>query len=349
MPEYVWGGAETQFRYLLAYAEKQQWKIDVIIEHRFKSEDALLVRDAAKMKNIRFFELDGDDEHRSLFQKIMVQVSRNMRYVKYNICLIQFMADLGVAPYMRLLGIHVIYSERIDAANIVSSSYYQKCLQFCNQILANSEYGKKELERLTGRKVQLIRNGKPIVPMLPVKETRNILRILVPARIAPDKNQMLLLYYLKNFPEFDGQIIFAGTTDHRSYQGKLQQFVRKNHLQDKAQFLGYVEELKEEYRKADLIILPSFAEGTPNVILEAYAYGRPVIVSDIGPLRDIVTDSRLRFGVKNPEEVQACIKYIEDMPREMYQQMILENRAYVLQNYNINKMAKSFGKVLGMV
>lgn len=346
MPEYVWGGAETQFRYLLAYAEKHRWKIDVIIEHRFKKKDALLAKDAEMMKNIRFFELDGGSEIDNLFQKIIVQVFRNMPYVKYNTCLIQYTADLGIASFMRMLGIRVIYSERIDAADIVRSPCYQRCLRFCNQILANSEYGKKELERLTGRKVGLIRNGKPVVPMLPAKEIRKIHRILVPARIAPDKNLMLVLHYLQKFTEFDGKIIFAGNTDHRSYQGKLRQFVRRNNLQDKVVFLGYVEGLIEEYRQADLILLPSFAEGTPNVVLEAFAYGRPVIVSDIGPLRDIVTNPRLRFGIKNPEEIHTCIKYVEAMPKEQYQKMLLENRAYVLENYSIQTMAESFGKVL---
>lgn len=36
MPDYALGGAETQFRYLIDYAEKNAWKLDVIVGHRIK-------------------------------------------------------------------------------------------------------------------------------------------------------------------------------------------------------------------------------------------------------------------------------------------------------------------------
>ena len=39
MPEYVMGGAETQFRYLIQYVERMGLKMDVVIEHCFKNND----------------------------------------------------------------------------------------------------------------------------------------------------------------------------------------------------------------------------------------------------------------------------------------------------------------------
>ena len=56
MPEFVWGGAETQFRYLVTYAESHRWNMDVIIEHRFKKEDVLLKKTRQKAKYINFYE-----------------------------------------------------------------------------------------------------------------------------------------------------------------------------------------------------------------------------------------------------------------------------------------------------
>ncbi len=340
MREYVLGGAETQFRYLIDYAEQHKWKMDVVIVHDSKKNDDMLIETKANMKTVRFIELNGDR------YGVLLHVIKNIFYVKYNSCLLYYPPDIVLAPFIHMLGIRAIYSERVDAAEIKESIYYQSCLKFCSHILANSQYAKEELIKLTGKKVVLIRNGKPVVSQFPIKEKREIYRILVPARIAPPKNQMLPLYYLKNRKDFEGKIVFAGIIEDKAYYGKLIQFVRKNGLQEKVEFLGHIKNMEEEYRKADLVLLPSFAEGTPNVVLEAYAYGRPVIVSDIEAERDIVPNFRQRFGVNKPEGIEACIRYVQGMSGDVYRYMIEKNRNRVLQNYSIERMAESFYRIM---
>lgn len=345
MREYVLGGAETQFRYLLEYAEKK-WKFDVLIEHDLNKDDDVLCKDTARMNHIRFYELAGGRECGKLYCDIMIHVLKMSIRTKYTACLIYHPNDLVLAPFMRIMGIKVVYSERVDASAVADSPYYQNCLKFCRFITANSTYAQEVLQKVTGRKVSLIRNGKPIVHQFPLKEERQIHRILVPARIAQPKNQMLPLYFLKKCKDFDGRIVFAGLVEDRTYYGKMKQFIRKNGLESKVEFLGFTKEMSEEYRKADMVMLPSFAEGTPNVVLEAYAYGRPVIVSDIEVERDIVPNPALRFSVKNPEEIADCIKYVEELSDDSYRQLIKENRKIVMRDYRIEKMANSFYKIL---
>lgn len=346
MREYILGGAETQFRYLIEYAEMHKWRLDVLIEHDLNKDDVALKKTVDRMSSVKFYELGGGRESGRLYWSIMCHILKNILHIKYEACLIYHPLDLAIVPVMRILGIHVIYSERVDGAGVATNQYFLHCLKFCRYILANSKYAKKELEKLTGRKAKFIRNGKPVISQLPVKKERKIRRILIPARIAPVKNQMLLLYFLKNNPDFDGELVFAGLEEDRTYRNKMKQFVCRNNLYNRVAFLGYVENMKEEYEKADLVVLPSLAEGTPNVVLEAYAYGRPVIVSDIGVERDIVRNSKLRFGIKNPEDIAACIEYIEKMSDDLYKKMIDKNRKVVLQNYNIEKMAESFYAIM---
>ena len=346
MREYILGGAETQFRYFIEYAETQKWKLDVLIEHDSNIDDAALKKAAQKMKNVRFYELDGGRDGGRLYWSIILHVLQNMLHIKYKSCLIYYPPDLAIALFMRILGIHVVYSERTNAAAIGENSYFQRQLRFCNHIVANSKYAKEELEKLTDRSVKHIKNGKPAVPPFPAKKSRKIRRILVPARISADKNQMLLLHYLKKYPEFDGKLIFAGLEEDRTYRNKMKQFICRNNLSARVEFLGHVDNIEEEYEKADLIILPSLGEGLPNVVLEAYVYGRPVVVSDVSGEQELVTDSRLRFGIKNLEEIDACIKYIQDLDDSSYERLLEKNREKVLRDYSIEKMAKSFYAVL---
>lgn len=347
IPEYVLGGAETQFRYLIDYAEKNSWKLDVIVGHRVKKDDELL-REAVKyMKNVRFYEFDWRNaDNKKLLLDTAIYILRNYPRVRYSACLIHYLPDLILAPILKLLGIYVIYSERLDASAVSQDFLLKKCLWFCNRILANSPYAKKELEQMTGRNVGLIRNGKPDMEMFPLKENRKIDRILIPANIDFRKNQMLVLRYLKRHPDFHGKLVLAGYLIDKTYWFKLIHFIKINNLQDKVEFLGYVEDLKGEYRKADLVILPSLSEGTPNVVLEAYTYGRPVIVSDIGAERDIVRNPSLRFGVKNVAELGECIQYVQGLSDEAYRQLLEENHWFVLKNYNIEEMAEAFYREL---
>lgn len=346
MPEYVLGGAETQLRYFIEYAETKSWKLDVLIEHELGKDDAALKDAVSRMNSVRFYELHGGREYGKLYGSVVFHILKHSLHIRYSACLLYYLPDLGFARVIRSLGIQVVYSERIDAAGIYADQHFQKCLRYCNYIFANSRYAKRQLEKLTGRRVGLIRNGKPAVVQLPIKKDRKIHRILVPARISPDKNQILILQYLKKYPDFHGKVIFAGFELDKNYHKKLKQFISRNDLYDRVEILGHVENMEAEYEKADIVALPSLAEGTPNVVLEAYAYGRLVIVSDIEVERDLVTNPHLRFGVKNLEEINECIKYVEGLSDDSYRKMIDENRRMVLRDYNIERMAKGFYRVL---
>lgn len=348
MPGYEMGGAETQFRYFIAYAEEKGWKLDVIIEQRFGQDSELLRKDMAQMKHVRFYPLHeyGMDRGRMLLH-IFRQVLRNMLQVNYKSLLIYNPVYLSLVPPMKFLGMRVIYSERVSASDIAGNVCFQRYLRLCDHVFANSEYGQGVLEGITGKRVGLIRNGRPIVGQLPVRESRNVLRILMPGRIKPHKNQMLLLRFLRDYPDFSGKVIFAGVTEDREYGRKLKNFVSRYQLGGRTEFLGYVENMRDEYEKADLVILPSYMEGTPNVVLEAYAYGRPVIVSDIETERYIVRNPNLRFGLKGTDGIRQCITYIENLPDREYGDLLRKNRKYVVKNYAIPRMAEKIYEVLG--
>lgn len=55
---------------------------------------------------------------------------------------------------------------------------------------------------------------------------------------------------------------------------------------------------------ADVVALPSWSEGTPNVVLEALALGRPVVATTVGGIPDVVTENRSGYLVP-PRDAEA--------------------------------------------
>lgn len=84
-------------------------------------------------------------------------------------------------------------------------------------------------------------------------------------------------------------------------------------------FLGQIPSAlaQEQIANARLLVLPSECfEGFPMVVREAFAFGTPVAVSDIGPLPDIVRHgvSGVVFEPGNPESLLRVLRVLWDSP-----------------------------------
>jgi glycosyltransferase involved in cell wall biosynthesis len=63
---------------------------------------------------------------------------------------------------------------------------------------------------------------------------------------------------------------------------------------------------------SDVLILPSHAEGLPMAIVEAFAYGVPVIASSVGAIPEIVVDRKSGLLI-SPGDVDALERAIRDL------------------------------------
>lgn len=69
-------------------------------------------------------------------------------------------------------------------------------------------------------------------------------------------------------------------------------FVRENGLENLVRFHGWLHgaQLEQRYREADVFVLPSWAEGLPNAMIEAMAARLAVVVSAVGNIPDVIED-----------------------------------------------------------
>ncbi len=77
----------------------------------------------------------------------------------------------------------------------------------------------------------------------------------------------------------------------------LKRYAHDQHIKD-VTFLGFVSgKLKQAaFRQANIFLFPtSYGEGMPNALLEAMAYGLPVITRPVGGIRDFFENGRMGF------------------------------------------------------
>jgi hypothetical protein len=77
----------------------------------------------------------------------------------------------------------------------------------------------------------------------------------------------------------------------------LEGLARELGVADRTHFLGYQSDVAPFYAAADVVALSSANEGTPVTIIEAQAAGRPVVVTDVGGVRDVVADGETGYLV----------------------------------------------------
>lgn len=164
----------------------------------------------------------------------------------------------------------------------------------CSSIIGVSEYDKRNLlsERITAN-VELVYNG--IMAPVKLKEDPFIhlnsfsKKILCIARLSPPKNIDVFLEIASMLPDY--AFIWIGNQDEFS------EYHPKNVF-----FMGSLSNAGAYNEYADLFILPSNYEGLPMTIIEAMAFGKPVVASKVGGISEIVVDDVNGFTVENSAE-----------------------------------------------
>ena len=98
---------------------------------------------------------------------------------------------------------------------------------------------------------------------------------------------------------------------------KIERFLDEENLNDKVKLTGWIphDELPDYLNELKLVVLPSYTEGLPNVMLEAMACGTPVLAAPVGMIPDVIKDGETGFIMENnlpeciAENVISVLKY----------------------------------------
>jgi glycosyltransferase involved in cell wall biosynthesis len=108
------------------------------------------------------------------------------------------------------------------------------------------------------------------------------------------------------------KIVIAGTGPS---EDKYKTYSEKNKIN--VEFVGHedFESLQSLIKKCRAVIVPSECyENSPNIVLEAYSYGKPVIGTRVGGIPELIEDKKtgLLFELGNDEELAEKMKLLHD-------------------------------------
>ena len=98
------------------------------------------------------------------------------------------------------------------------------------------------------------------------------------------------------------------------YEAYLAKLTKQYHLEDAVQFLGELsaEEMKQAFLDANVFVLPSTMENSPNSLGEAMLLGVPCVAADVGGVRDMLADGA-EGRVYTSGDVSTLAKYIMEL------------------------------------
>lgn len=119
--------------------------------------------------------------------------------------------------------------------------------------------------------------------------------------------------------------ITAGNADLRFLIGgdgpllpAIREFVQENELSGRVTFTGWIrhEDLFCHLNSLRLLVLPSYTEGLPNIMLEAMACGTPILATPVGAVPDFVRGGVTGFilAPNTPEGVATSVLDILGRP-----------------------------------
>jgi glycosyltransferase involved in cell wall biosynthesis len=337
------GGAEKQAYYLLKVLKENGHDITLIYysnEHWW--------RDKISDLGISVIHVSQNSKSKRIIQAYKILKGQNFQFVQA----VHYHMNPYAVVLARLIGAKSVGAFRSDGRReLLTVNKYVRMLtfKFGNGFIVNSRRTLHALSEISllNNKIYYLPNIVDIPSELVVTENETALRFLaVNSLIKLKRLDLVLIFfskYLKNQPNASLTILGDGVL-----KKELIQFSIDLGIGDKVTFKGVVNDVSAYYESADVLLLASESEGTPNVVLEGMSYGKVVVTSNVGDTQFLINHGKsgILLDFENDEQVKSTIELLYNqwpsvrVYGEKANDRILENHAYSHLYGNIRAIYK---------
>lgn len=227
-------------------------------------------------------------------------------------------------------------------------------MESATHVVAISSYGRSQLYRWCSHnhwpKIRVVHCGldASFLAPPPPGEFPAAPRLVCVGRLCEQKGQLLLLDAIRQLRDLgeDVHLVLAGDGEMRT---ELETYIRDHALQSLVSITGWISSarVRQELLAARAMVLPSFAEGLPVVIMEAMALGRPVLSTSIAGIPELVRHGEDGWLVP-AGDVQALVDALRTClhtPASELERMGAGARARALQRHDIDVEASKLARM----
>jgi glycosyltransferase involved in cell wall biosynthesis len=182
----------------------------------------------------------------------------------------------------------------------------------CDTIIALSDQWKKDLSHISGNpRIRVIYN--PTMMQKPLFANEKMapeakVNFLFMGRLGKRKGVYDIIESARQIRAENVKISLYGDGEIEN----VKTMITANGVEDKVHVCGWIHGSQKDqaFRAASALILPSYSEGFPISVLEAMAYGIPVVATDVGGIAECIEDGVNGYLIKpgDCEKLANCIE-----------------------------------------
>lgn len=188
-------------------------------------------------------------------------------------------------------------------------------------------------------KAKVVYNGVDTTVFKPKKaRASKKMRVLYIGRLVVEKGLIELCNVAKGMKS-DVAVTFVG-------KGPLRHAIKQKYPFVKLVGSKPHDELPDIINRHDVLVLPSYSEGMPNVVLEAMACGKPVVATDVGGVREMMANGRegLIIKPKSEQDIRSALKTLKD--KDVRESMGEQARKTAVNRFDLKKARKRLYEAL---
>jgi glycosyltransferase involved in cell wall biosynthesis len=203
-----------------------------------------------------------------------------------------------------------------DSLSNKKKRYVKKTLMNADILISlSSNWEKYYFKFITSKRIHILHNAidtNDLKNYRTKKKSAGIKKLLFVGRIERTKGIYEILEAMKELKSEKIELLIMGP--FQDNEKKIRSLCKKYEIENKVKFLGMIVGKRRYmyFNEADVFILPSYYEGLPLTIIEAMAFGLPVVATKVGAIPEVIKENINGFLIE-PKNSQALLNTLRSL------------------------------------